>query len=94
MPKGFLNENETNEKYLSAWDNDPWGSILRDAHEKMTLVDPGYRIDQIKEKFNGLRYYYRPSLTLSSEKQAELRAIVNEAAAKVAELEELASDEG
>lgn len=35
-----------------------WADILRDTHQKLEDIAPGYNITQIKEKFSGLRYYW------------------------------------
>lgn len=34
-----------------------WWPLLQELHDEMVLVDPDYRIDQIKEKFGTLRAY-------------------------------------
>lgn len=39
-----------------------WIPIVQATHEKLKYLDPAYRIDQIKEKFGGLRYYFTPSV--------------------------------
>lgn len=39
-----------------------WVSIVREVHDKLKHLDPHYQIDDIKEKFGGLRYYFTPSL--------------------------------
>ena len=49
---------ERNDLEVEAWGGHPWYPAVRRAHEELSRVVPGYRIDQIKEKFNGLRYYY------------------------------------
>lgn len=38
-----------------------WHGIINDTHIKLKYIDPEYKIDQIKEKFGGLRYYFTPS---------------------------------
>jgi hypothetical protein len=48
---------------------EPWGSEVGDGwmptvletHARLKHLDAGYTIDQIKEKFGGLRYYFTPS---------------------------------
>jgi hypothetical protein len=37
---------------------DDWYPIILEAHTKLMTIDPTYQIQQIKEKFNGLRYYF------------------------------------
>lgn len=34
-----------------------WLPLLEDLHENLVVIDPDYKILQIKEKFGGLRYY-------------------------------------
>jgi len=34
-----------------------WRPMVIELNEKLRAIDPSYRIDQIKEKFGGLRYY-------------------------------------
>lgn len=34
-----------------------WHEILRALEEQLNLIDPDYTIQQVKEKFGGLRYY-------------------------------------
>lgn len=36
---------------------DGWEQIILDLDADLTEMDPNYRIQQIKEKFGGLRYY-------------------------------------
>lgn len=84
MPAGFvITENESNEEYLASWEGDAWEPILRATHERMRLVDPDYRIIQIKEKFWSLRYYFEASAGLPEEKRAELNRIVSAAEAAI-----------
>lgn len=40
-----------------------WEALVLDTHSKLVEMDPEYRIDQIKEKFGGLRYYATTKLT-------------------------------
>jgi len=39
-----------------------WFPIVEELHKQMVQIDPGYTIQQIKEKFGGLRYYWEPSV--------------------------------
>jgi hypothetical protein len=54
-----------------------WMPIVRELDRKLSEVDPNYTIEQIKEKFGGLRYYYR----CDNDKNDELYALVKEAEA-------------
>ena len=38
-----------------------WQEIIENLDRELAKIDPNYTIDQIKEKFGGLRYYYTPS---------------------------------
>lgn len=58
MTYGFIKESfETNEEYLKDYETDPWYPIILDTHGALNHALPGYQIIQIKEKFDGLRYY-------------------------------------
>lgn len=46
-----------NDYYVEQWRGDPWYKIISATHEYIEEICPGYNIDQIKEKFGGLRYY-------------------------------------
>lgn len=48
----------SNEVAVSAWKRHPWYPAVRRAHEELSGVVPGYRIEQIKDKFHELRIYY------------------------------------
>lgn len=37
-----------------------WEPIVDELHAKLTARDPHLRVDQVKEKFGGLRYYFTP----------------------------------
>ena len=51
-----------------------WYRLVADCDAELTAVDPAYKINQIKEKFGGLRYYIEPS---SPELADQLDAIVH-----------------
>ena len=34
-----------------------WHGLIRDLEEKLNAIDPDFTIQQVKEKFGGLRYY-------------------------------------
>lgn len=38
-----------------------WHGVLVALDESMSTIDPDYTLQQVKEKFGGLRYYYQPS---------------------------------
>lgn len=47
-----------NEIQLKRWEGSPWYPAIKRADEMLSEVIPGYVIEQIKDKFGGLRYYY------------------------------------
>ena len=56
-----------------------WYKIVVDTHNKLKYIDPNYEIHQIKEKFGGLRYYYKSSFPYGSMQDEIMEAIVNAA---------------
>lgn len=69
MPKGFVREDpESNATYLAEWKDDIWWPAIEKCHERLLYLDPNYQITQIKEKFNGLRYYFRASFLADSDR--------------------------
>ena len=62
-------------------DGGGWDAILADFDTPLNELDPGYVVDQVKEKFSGLRYYFSPS-TADPETRAAMHLIVNGAEAK------------
>ena len=40
-----------------------WVDLIDTLDKNLTKLDPDYRIDQVKSKFGGLRFYYQTSLT-------------------------------
>lgn len=59
-----------------------WHPIVAECHKKLLELDPDYRIDQIKEKFGMLRYYFTPSEKPGeegNETYEKMEAVVSEA---------------
>ena len=48
-----------------------WKTIVFDCHNELLAIDPDYKILQIKQKFNGLRYYFASD----SDRKQEMLAI-------------------
>ncbi len=48
-----------------------WKTIVFACHNELLAIDPDYKILQIKQKFNGLRYYF----TSESDRHREMLAI-------------------
>ena len=38
-----------------------WYQLVLDCDKELSEIDPKYDLQQIKEKFGGLRYYFQPS---------------------------------
>jgi hypothetical protein len=58
-----------------------WYQLVLDCDKELSEIDPKYDLQQVKEKFGGLRYYFQPS-------DPTLR---NKMDAVIAKYEELAS---
>ena len=77
---GFVKGNPANnENYLSQCCEvyPEWETLLRDTHEKIKALDPGYNISQIKDKFGGLRYYVTLTKGLDHDTQDTIADIIN-----------------
>lgn len=46
-------------KYVSC--NSGWWFILEELETKLNFLDPKYEVNQVKEKFGTLRFYYEPT---------------------------------
>ena len=42
---------------------DGWETLILTTHAQLAFIDPDYKIQQIKEKFGTLRYYYDTNKT-------------------------------
>lgn len=49
---------QTPDEYVKEWEDDPWFPAIWEAHELLRFFIPGYKPVQIKDKFNGLRFYF------------------------------------
>lgn len=47
-----------------------WSEIIINLNRKLEMLDPDYKIIQIKEKFGALRYYYESDVKISAVKEA------------------------
>jgi hypothetical protein len=56
-----MNAQERKQYIEIGWTGNGWLPIIRDLDSEMSKVDRNYTIEQIKEKFGGLRYYYYTS---------------------------------
>ena len=39
-----------------------WDRILDEVEERLNYLDPNYEVQQVKEKFGTLRFYYTPTI--------------------------------
>lgn len=56
-----MNQQERDEYLAIEWTGPGWKQLILDCDRELAALDPEYTIDQIKEKFGGLRYYVTPS---------------------------------
>lgn len=49
----------SNEQHVEIWREHPWFPIIEQTHQALEELIPGYTVLQIKQKFGGLRYYFR-----------------------------------
>lgn len=61
---------------------EPWRPIARELHEELLKIDPDYRVDQIKEKMGGLRYYITPSENMDTETRRKMQILTFDAEKK------------
>jgi len=54
-----------------------WQDIVLRLHKKLTMLDPEYRIVQIKEKFGILRFYYETDIKYIASKQSMMRYVAD-----------------
>lgn len=52
-----------------------WNKIIIKCNKKLEMLDPNYRIVQIKEKFGTLRFYYETDVTTVAVKEAMERYV-------------------
>lgn len=70
-----------------------WLPIVEELDREIAEIDPDYRINQIKEKFGGLRYYIE-LVTDDDEERNHIHELVNEAEAKCDTICEICGEEG
>lgn len=77
------------DEYVELWKDDPWYTPIKEAHELLKAVVPGYRPVQIKEKFGDLRFYFDKS-NECTEVQCQLaEVIIRDAEARCHMIEQL-----
>ena len=70
-----------------------WNEIIIRCNRKLEMLDPDYKILQIKEKFGTLRYYYQSDVKTVAVKEAMDR-YVRQAELESAKTCELCGEEG
>lgn len=63
-----------------------WHDIVWACHRELFRIDPDYQPLQIKEKFGGLRYYFKPSNPSFRDEMDAVVAKYEELAAKTCEV--------
>ena len=53
-----------------------WQPLIQKLHEDLTALDPAYTVEQIKEKFGGLRYYIGFSEDRDEETTRQMDALI------------------
>lgn len=71
-----------------------WWPLIEKLHADILEIDPDYQIDQIKEKFGGLRYYITFSNNLNEHKISEIMLLINDAEKKSFTICEVCGKEG
>ena len=56
-----MNQQERDKYFEIEWVGKGWQPIVQQLDKDLAKIDRNYTIDQIKEKFGGLRYYYHLS---------------------------------
>ena len=52
-----MNQQERNDYLKKEWVGDGWRPLIEELDQQLSTLDSEYTIEQIKEKFGGLRYY-------------------------------------
>lgn len=63
-----------------------WYQLVLDCDEELSAIDPYYDLQQIKEKFGGLRYYFQPSNPSLREQMDAVVAKYEQLASKTCEV--------
>jgi hypothetical protein len=71
-----------------------WLSLIDQVHAKLLELDSNYRVDQIKSKFGGLRYYFTASEGVHEDVHEKMLAIVHQAESDSVEMCEACGEPG
>ena len=58
-----------------------WYQLILDLDAKISSIEPGYKVDQVKEKFGGLRFYY-DQMSVKDDNREHVDKLVDAAEAK------------
>lgn len=58
-----------------------WYQLILDLDAKISSIEPGYKVDQVKEKFGGLRFYY-DQMSIDDDSRERVDKLVDAAEAK------------
>jgi len=61
-------------KYISV--DEGWYQIVVDCDDELSVLDPDYKVVQIKQKFGILRYYFQPSVPANKDLTDAMHAVV------------------
>ena len=88
--QGFVKGNPLNNKsYITKYvrDDKELADLLFELDREIELINPGYNIVQIKDKFGGLRYYTGGGLeNLTDDKYSAIQLLISMAEKRYAEL--------
>lgn len=56
-----------------------WYGLVSELDRNLAKIDPHYEVQQVKQKFAELRFYFSPSDGVSDEDREEMYDLVNEA---------------
>lgn len=70
------------------WCPEEWEPFIVELDEKLAKIDPDYKVDQVKEKFGGLRYYISSKIPFNSIDGQRMYMLISEAEHKVWEYED------
>lgn len=58
-----------------------WYPLILELDAKIDSIEPGYRVDQVKEKFGGLRFYY-DQMSINDDNRERVDKLVDAAETK------------
>lgn len=79
---------EDREEEIGWWADDIWYPIIKQLDEDIAALVPDYSLDQLKEKFGGLRYYVSLPDHTSAETFDAVHALILKAEWDCAEITE------